>query len=61
MKENNIHVSVEGDVLTIRGEKETESEIKEGNYYRSELSHGSVFRSVALPSIVDASKIVAIS
>lgn len=61
MKENNIHVSVEGDVLTIRGEKETESEIKEENYYRSELSHGSVFRSVALPSIVDASKIVAIS
>ena len=59
MKEDDIHVSVEGDMLTIRGEKKTESEIKEEDYYRSEHSYGSFFRSVALPSTIDASKIEA--
>ena len=57
MKEDDIHLSVEGDVLTIRGEKKTESEVKEEDYYRCERSYGSFFRSVALPSTVDASKI----
>jgi len=59
MKEDDIHVSVEGDMLTIRGEKKTESEVKEEDYYRSERSYGSFFRSVALPSTVDAGKIEA--
>lgn len=59
MKEDDIHVSVEGDMLTVRGEKKTESEVKEEDYYRSERSYGSFFRSVALPSTVDASKIEA--
>ena len=59
MKEDDIHVSVEGDMLTIRGEKKTESEVKEEDYYRCERSYGSFFRSVALPSTVDASKVEA--
>jgi len=59
MKEDDIHVSVEGDTLTIRGEKKTESEVKNEDYYRCERSYGSFFRSVALPSTVDASKIEA--
>lgn len=57
MKEDDIHVSVEGDMLTIRGEKKTELEVKEEDYYRCERSYGSFFRSVALPSTVDTSKI----
>ena len=59
MKEDEIHVSVEGDMLTIRGEKKTESEVKEEDYYRCERSYGSFFRSVSLPSTVDASKVEA--
>ena len=59
MKEEDIKVSVEGDTLTIRGEKKTESEVKNEDYYRCERSYGSFFRSVALPSTVDASKIEA--
>jgi HSP20 family protein len=59
MKEDDIHVSVEGDVLTIKGEKKTESEVKEEDYYCCERSYGSFFRSIALPSTVDASKIEA--
>ena len=59
MKEEDIHVSVEGDMLTIREEKKIESEVKEEDYYRSEHSYGSFFRSIALPSTADASKIEA--
>ena len=59
MKEDDIHVSVEGDMLTIRGEKKAESEVKEEDYYRCERSYGSFLRSVALPSTVDTSKIEA--
>jgi len=59
MKEEDIHVSVEGDVLTIRGEKKTESEVKEEDYYHCERSYGSFSRSISLPSTVDASKVEA--
>ena len=59
MKEDDIDVSVIGDILTIKGEKKTEAEVKEDEYYRCERSYGSFFRSVALPSHVDAKKIEA--
>lgn len=59
MKEDDIDVSVVGDTLTIKGEKKTEAEVKEDEYYRCERSYGSFFRSVALPSHVDAKKIEA--
>ena len=59
MKEEDINVSIEGDSLNIKGEKKTESEVKEEDYYRSERSYGSFFRSIALPSTVDAGKIEA--
>jgi len=59
MKEEDIDVSVVGDTLTIKGEKKAESEVKEEDYYCCERSYGSFFRSVALPSTVDAKKIEA--
>jgi len=59
MREDDIDVSVVGDTLTIKGEKKTEAEVKEDDYYRCERSYGSFFRSVALPSHVDAKKIEA--
>jgi len=59
MKEEDIEVSVVGETLTIKGEKKTESEVKDEDYYRSERSYGSFFRSIPLPSSVDASKIEA--
>ena len=57
MKEEDIDVSVVGDTLFIRGEKKTE--IKEEDYYRCERSYGSFYRSIPLPSNVDANKIEA--
>ena len=59
IKEDDIHVSVVGDTLSIKGEKKTESEVKEEDYYRSECSYGSFYRSIPLPSNVDANKIEA--
>ena len=58
-KEDDIDVSVVGDTLTIKGEKKTETEAEEENYYCCERAYGSFFRSIALPSTVDAKKIEA--
>jgi HSP20 family protein len=59
MKEEDIDVSVVGDTLSIKGEKKTETEVKEEDYYRSERSYGSFYRSIPIPSNVDAGKIEA--
>jgi len=59
MKEEDIDVSVIGDTLTIKGERKAESEVKEEDYYCCERSYGSFFRSIAIPSNVDAKKIEA--
>ena len=59
MKEDDIDVSVVGNTLAIKGEKQTESEVKEEEYYRCERTYGSFYRSVPLPSSVDANKIEA--
>ena len=59
MKEEDVDVSVDGDTLTIKGEKRTGNEVKEEDYCCCERSYGSFFRSIGLPSSVDAQKIEA--
>jgi HSP20 family protein len=59
IKEDDIDVSVIGDTLSIKGEKKTETEIKDEDYYRCERSYGSFYRSIPIPSNVDANKIEA--
>jgi HSP20 family protein len=59
VKEEDVDVSVAGDILTISGEKQAESEVKKKGYYYSESSYGSFSRSITMPSTVDASKIEA--
>ena len=59
MKEEDIDVSVVGDTLTVKGEQKAETEVKEEDYCCCERSYGSFFRSIALPSNVDAKKIEA--
>lgn len=49
MTAENIDVSVEGDVLTVRGHREEEREVKEEDYYRSERASGDFFRTIRLP------------
>jgi HSP20 family protein len=51
-----IEVSVENDVLTIKGQTKVERERKEGNYLMKERRTGSFHRSLRLPDTVDTEK-----
>lgn len=57
IRQEEIDVSVDDDILTIKGKRTVEKEEKEKNYYRSERAYGAFQRSFALPSAVDAGKI----
>ncbi len=59
MTKDNLDISLNGDILTIKGEKHQEKESKEKNIYRSERVYGSFQRSFVLPSAVNAEKISA--
>lgn len=59
MKKDEIDISVVGDILTIKGERKTETEVKEEEYRFSERSYGAFFRSITIPSAVDTKKIEA--
>ncbi|NCF75135.1 MAG: Hsp20 family protein [Xanthomonadaceae bacterium] len=47
-----VDISIENDVLTIKGESEYKKEIDEKDYYRKEVRHGSFYRNIALPAHV---------
>jgi len=47
-----VNISIENDVLVIKGEGEKKSEVEDKNYYRKEIRRGSFYRSVALPTHV---------
>ena len=51
-----VEISIENDVLSIKGETKKESEVDDKNYYRKEVRSGSFFRSVALPAHVVSDK-----
>ena len=56
---NEIGLTLTGDLLTLKGEKEKTSEEKEERYHRTERTYGAFLRSVRLPMAVDASKVTA--
>ena len=59
MKKEDIDVSLDGNTLTISGERKQEEEKKEGENYRSERFFGRFQRSITLPTAVQANKIEA--
>ena len=59
VKLSDVDIRVENNTLTVRGERNFETEVKEDNYTRVERSYGAFSRSFALPSSVDADKISA--
>lgn len=56
-----VDISIENDVLSIKGESEKQSEVDEKNYYRKEIRRGSFYRSVPLPTHVDGDKAEAVA
>ena len=54
-----IDISLTGDTLTIKGEKQQEKEEKEENYYRIERSYGIFSRTIKLPVSVQNDRIKA--
>jgi len=54
-----IEITITGDVLTLRGEKEEETEDQGRNYHRVERRYGAFTRSLALPTAVAAEKVEA--
>lgn len=56
-----VDVSIENNVLTIKGESQKKSEVEDKNYYRKEIRSGSFYRSIPLPTKVDGDKASAIN
>jgi HSP20 family protein len=54
-----ISLSLQGELLTIKGEKTAAKEDKDERYHRKERSYGAFLRAVRLPSAVEASKATA--
>ena len=60
IEEKDIEISLENNVLSVRGERKFEKETKEENYHRIERSYGTFYRSFTLPNYVDPEKINAV-
>jgi HSP20 family protein len=60
LNKDHVKISVQDNVLTLKGEKKQEKEEKEADYLRIERSYGSFCRSFQLPTPVSTDKIKAI-
>jgi len=59
VNKDDVKITMQENVLTIRGEKKQEKESKESNFHRTERSYGAFQRSFSLPSAVKSEKIEA--
>jgi len=57
VNKDDVKITLENNILTIRGEKKQEKETKKENYHRVERSYGSFQRSFTLPTTVKSDKI----
>jgi HSP20 family protein len=58
IKQEDVDISVIDNILTIKGERTANSEIKENHYQYCEVYYGSFERSITLPKSVDEKKLV---
>ncbi len=56
---DDVEITLEEGVLTVKGERKTETEVTETGYRRRERSYGTFLRQFTLPDTVDASNISA--
>ena len=59
VKREDINITFENGVLTIRGDRKFSDEVKRDHYHRIERQYGAFTRSFTIPQTVDASRIAA--
>jgi len=59
MSRENIDITVENFVLTVKGEKKLSHEVKEEQYHHVERRYGTFSRSFSLPQTVDSNRVAA--
>ena len=59
MKESDLDIQLENNLLTVKGERKFEKEEKEENFHRIERRYGSFFRAFTLPSTVNTESVQA--
>jgi HSP20 family protein len=59
VKENELDIQLENNVLTVRGERKFEKEEKEENFHRVERRYGSFYRSFTIPNTVNSENVKA--
>lgn len=59
LKREDINITFENGVLTIKGDRKFSDDVKRDNYHRVERHHGTFTRSFTLPNTVDAGRITA--
>jgi len=59
LKKEEVFVSIENNVLMLRGERKFTDEVKRENFHRVERTYGEFLRSFTLPTFVDTTKILA--
>ena len=60
VNKDDVKITLESNVLTIRGEKKAESEVNEKNLHRTERSYGEFQRSFTLPISVKNDRVDAV-
>jgi HSP20 family protein len=59
IKESDLDIQVENNVLTVKGERKFENEEKEENFHRIERRYGSFYRSFTIPNTVNPESVKA--
>jgi len=59
MKESDLDIQLENNLLTVRGERKFEKEEKEENFHRIERRYGSFYRSFTIPNTVNPENVKA--
>ena len=59
VKREDINLTFENNVLTVRGERQFGDEVKRENYHRIERHYGAFSRSFTVPPTIDSSRIAA--
>lgn len=59
LEAKDIEISLDDDILHIKGERKFASEVKEENYHRMERAYGRFERNIPLPRKVDEEKVTA--